>query len=54
MKHTNDPRERKPYERPTVSRVVIDMLQEMLQSCGQATSGKNTFPSPPCTGGPGS
>ena len=54
MTHKNEPGGKKPYERPMVSRVVIDMLQEMLQSCGQATSGKNTFPSPPCTGGPGS
>lgn len=43
-----------PYEPPTVSRVVIDLLQEMLQSCGGTTTGKNTFPNPPCSGGPGS
>jgi hypothetical protein len=45
---------KKPYERPQVSRVVIDLLQEMLQACGGTTTGKNTFPNPPCQGGPGS
>jgi hypothetical protein len=45
---------KKPYERPQVSRVVIDLLQEMLQACGGTTTGKNSFPNPPCQGGPGS
>lgn len=54
MTQSKKPGEQQPYERPMISRVVIDVLQEMLQSCGGTTSGKNTFPNPPCTGGPGS
>ena len=54
MEMANTTGSKRTYERPTVSRVVIDLLQEMLASCSQAQGGKTTFPSPECPSGPGS
>jgi hypothetical protein len=43
--------QRRPYEPPAVSRVVIDLIQEMLQACSTTQGGKqDTSGNPPiCT-----
>ena len=44
MKHDNERSAQKPYESPTVVRVIIDPVKEMLTVC-EAEPGK--FPSGP-------
>ena len=43
-------KQRRPYEPPAVSRVVIDLIAEMLQSCSTTQGGKqDTSEFGPCT-----
>jgi len=50
MESSGKGNQRRPYEPPAVSRVVIDLIQEMLQGCSTTQGGKqDTSEFGPCT-----